>query len=250
MKTQSPNTTFEREDLSESVILCCGEDEGALLRALTACSISLPPTVKSFRSYRLWKINDLTVILSPIGTGSLEPLLFEILQHDVIRKLVLIGTAGLMADSKAELGIVYPISKALLSGTGLDREIEGAVKPRFPVLDYSGDVSIISTDFYYGFSANPVSAVYRAKLKHLGADFKQMKADLVDMETAQFYALCKLLDEKGTLQYVSFKGAANTLVDQSDQNTKTDDVLILALGAALEAVSSDVSVYLKSPLDG
>jgi hypothetical protein len=54
--------------------------------------------------------------------------------------------------------------------------------------------SAVSTDFYYGFSKSILAARHPMASTRLQAMYRDAaKEDLVDMEVAQFYALCSLI---------------------------------------------------------
>ncbi len=226
-----PNTMLDRSLLSEKVIVCCGEDENQMIAALTGAGAGEPRKVSSFRCYKVRKYTDYTVILAGIGTGSLEPLLHELLSFKIATKLVLVGTAGRLSGSSLPLGDVFIIKEAWLAGTALDREVKGGpLTPNFPLVLHSQSASIVSTDFYYGFTEAPVDDRYSRKLTHLKKDVVKFshKADFVDMEVGQFYALCDLMLGDDSVQYIAIKGAANTLTDQNEQIERANEVLLKA----------------------
>jgi hypothetical protein len=93
--------------------------------------------------------------------------------------------------------------------------------------------SIISTDYYYGFSRGKNSSVLRNKDRRLNdvVDYAWRKVDMVDMETAQFYYFCQLLGSP-ILQYAALKGPAN-FIGGSEQGLHSLTVLRAAVRLAL-----------------
>ena len=62
---------------------------------------------------------------------------------------------------------------------------------------------------------------------------KLSKADLVDMEVGQFYALCRLMAQATPIEFLAIKGPANSLSNAQEQITYTPRVLLKALGMAM-----------------
>lgn len=233
----TPNTKIQSSMLSENVVLCCGEDPTVVWEALKTTRLQKPLLEHDFRSYHLVKCESLTVILAAIGTGALEPLLFEILRFNVVQAIVLVGTAGRTLSSKTIMGQPYIIGEAYLEGTALDREVE--TLPLLPNYAFGGThevASIVSTDFYYAFSLSRKGDDYPGRLPRLQKSVREMvaKVDLVDMEVGQFYALCQLMSPKGKLKYLAIKGPANSLGYGEDQNIHAKEVIEKALGKAID----------------
>lgn len=250
MTIVGPNTDADSSLLREKTLLCNGEDEFALLTALAACGLRTPNESHAFRSYRFWRFHDLTVILSPMGTGPLEALLWEILSANVVEEIVLVGTAGQPPRSRVSMGAAHYIHRARVLATGLDAELgadwqtpAGAwplAKEDFPDLDYGGAATILSTDLYYGLSPSN-SELYLSKIRSLyvAAMHGPDVYDLIDMETAQFYALCSRIPNKTLKKYLAFKGAANTLDDQKQQNLHTFDAILACLKCGMKALATE-----------
>jgi len=97
MNTLGPNTNASVTNLRSDVILVAGEDRGEVLDVVRILIKSRIPTSYRYRCYEFWPFRSATVILTGIGTGSIEPLMWEILQPRIIRRIILIGTAGLMS---------------------------------------------------------------------------------------------------------------------------------------------------------
>lgn len=235
----SPNARIHPDQIRASVILCCGEDKGVFLAALAELGFPSGTPVSEFRSYSIWTLPGVTLILAAIGTGALEPLLYELLATGLPERIVLVGTAGRLGASRLPLGTTYPIREAHLSGTGLDREIaDQPLHPVWPDFPGGATASIVSSDFYYGFSPALRPGDYRHRLSGLRRDFERLSAriDLVDMEVAQFYALCRLIPEQPGLCYIAFKGASNAVDNHGEQNTHAPAVLLHGLTQAAAAL--------------
>ncbi len=231
-----PNTNANVEILSEKIILCCGEDSAELLTALPD-SINLNNcTYHEYRCYKFWKFADFTLIWTGIGTGCLEPLLWEIFIPQIIRKIILIGTAGKLPNSKAKTGKVYFIEKAYSGATALDEDnIPQPLKPRFESLCRLEGASSVSSDFYYGFSEDSLNGRYPAnEQKLINALNKHLyKRDLVEMEVAQFYYFCQKFDQTRKLEFLALKGAANTVGKFEEQVAHSALIIKNSLEAAL-----------------
>ncbi|HNX05660.1 MAG TPA: hypothetical protein PKI32_09165, partial [Opitutales bacterium] len=104
------------------VILCSGEVESDLLAAFRGRTGPVLDCGR-YRCYAFWRYADFTLILAGIGTGSLEPLLWEILRPGIVKKIVLIGTAGAVTAKAPALGTALPISQAWSCGGGIDGEL-------------------------------------------------------------------------------------------------------------------------------
>jgi len=235
----SPNAQLRPAQIRASVILCCGEDKGAFVAALHILGFPADATASEFRGYTVWTLPDVTVILASIGTGVVEPLLYELLGTGRAERIILVGTAGRLGAGRLPLGSGFPITEAYLAGTGLDREVaDQPLRPAWPDLAAGPVASLVSSDFYYGFSPSIRPGDYRHRLPALRRDFERLSAfvDLVDMEVAQFYALCRLIPEQPGLRYLAIKGASNGVDNHGEQNTHAPAVLLDCLGKALLAL--------------
>jgi len=255
-----PNTQVPLSVLHERCIYCAGEDRRELLQALAEAG---PPDAREalhtqpaceqgagidsasfthwyYRSYEFWRFQDFCLILSGIGTGCLEPLLFEVLRAKVVRKIILVGTAGAMPASKAALGEAYVVERAWPAATGIDAEVgELPLAPRWDLADAGKSASAVSSDFYYGFAPSVLSGEYpiqRGRLKMLFEEHLRGKTDLVDMEVAQFYFFCKSFGDE-TLEYVAVKAAANTVGRGEQQPLNSRAALVNTLLTAFRLLS-------------
>lgn len=235
--TLGPNTNALPSVLHEQCIYCAGEDRRELLQALAeAGPAEARERVKDYfqrqagaadarvagklgpdwcyRSYEFWRFRDFCLVLSGIGTGCLEPLLFEVLRASIVRKIILIGTAGRMPEGKAQLGKAYVVGRAWPAATGIDAEVaELPLVPRWKLATAGNTASAVSSDFYYGFAPDVLTGEYpihHGPLKALYEEHLRRKTDLVEMEVAQFYFFCKHFGGDG-LEYVAVKAAANAV---------------------------------------
>jgi hypothetical protein len=239
----SPNARIVPGQLRADAILCCGEDKSTFVAALLALGFpAAAVAAPEFRGYTTWTLSDITVVLAPIGTGALEPILHELLETGPIARLLLVGTAGRLGARPLPLGAGHFITEAHLAGTGLDRELAGAA----PTPEWSAPLpgptaSIVSSDFYYGFSPARRPGDYRHRLPALRRDFERLstRVDLVDMEVGQFYALCRLIPDKPGLQFIAVKGASNAVENHAEQNEHAQAVLVDCLRLALSALGHE-----------
>jgi hypothetical protein len=239
----SPNARIVPDQIRADTILCCGEDKSTFVDALLALGFpAAAAAAPEFRGYTTWTLPLLTVILAPIGTGALEPVLNEVIETGRVSRLLLVGTAGRLGARPLPLGVGHAIVEAHLAGTGLDRELAG--EPLAPVWETPppGPVaSIVSSDFYYGFSPSLRPGDYRHRLPALRRDFERLSAriDLVDMEVGQFYALCRLVPDAPGLRFLAIKGASNAVENHAEQNDHAPAVLVDCLRQALLALGHE-----------
>jgi hypothetical protein len=218
-----PNTALPDGFLASNVILCCGEDARELMQAVSTILSEPPLRVHAYRCYQFWDYNEFTLVLTGIGTGCLEPLLWEILDRKTLNdsvpsRLVLIGTAGCLADSG--FGKVYLIEGAYPVGSGIEVDDSHLpFRPHFAGLEHVDlpRAEAISTDHYYACS--PRTDDERVNKLHVlnpalaaGVNKHWKRGRLIDMETAQFYAFARTYGSAGT-QFLAFRGVAN-LADQ------------------------------------
>ena len=240
----SPNARLVPGQIRADVILCCGEDKGAFVAALRAAGLSVDAAAPDFRGFTVWTLPALSVVLAPIGTGSVEPILHEMLSTGRVLRIVLVGTAGRLAARPLPLGVGYPIAEAHLAGTGLDREIaEQPLRPEWSSTLEGPTASIVSSDFYYGFSPAQRPGDYHHRLPALRRDFERLSPciDLVDMEVGQFYALCRLIPDRPGLEFLAIKGASNGVENHDEQNDHAPAVLLDCLRKARSALGGSTS---------
>ena len=167
-----------------------------------------------------------------MGSGCIEPLLCEIHNESNLRRIILVGTAGSVSN-RAKLGSATPIREARIACAGISPKKQ-PLPPNWPLSRNGPTRTIVSTDYYYGFTlkkTHPTPKLWAADTrlaKTVVASLK--KSDLVDMETGQFYHLCRVL--RPDLQFLAIKGAANPLTDFSQQTLHSESVLHDALRQA------------------
>jgi hypothetical protein len=235
MHLLGPNTGADAALLRPAMLACAGEDANELARCFDGTFAAPPDAFFEYRCYRFWRFADATVVWTGIGTGCLEPMLWEVLAPGVVRDVILFGTAGRLPRSGVELGRAYCVGEAYFGGTAFDADAGGRpVRPRYPLPPGHPTASAVSTDFYYGFSPKALSGEYpaageslrRAVRTHLHA------RDLVEMETAPFYHLCDRFDRTGRLRFLSIKGAANDVTHPDEQLDRSQATLLDCLRAA------------------
>lgn len=240
----TPNARLVPAQIRADVVLCCGEDKAAFVAALFALGFPAGSAgAPDFRGYTVWTLPALTLVLAPIGTGSIEPILGELLGAGKIKRLLLVGTAGRLSARPLPIGVAYPIAEARLAGTGLDHEFpaDHVLRPEWPDLPAGPTASIVSSDFYYGFAPAKKPGDYRHRLPALRRDFERLSpvVDLVDMEVAQFYALCRLMPDEPGLRFLAIKGASNSVDNHAEQNDHAPSILLDSLRQALALLGHD-----------
>ncbi|MEH2238538.1 hypothetical protein [Nostoc sp.] len=141
-----------------------------------------------------------------------------------------------MPNSDKKLGDVYIIDQAYLGATAIDDDsIKQPLTPNFFAKYDFPKASIVSTDFFYGFSERVINGDYPNKTQRLIQAVNQYfyTTDLVDMEVAQFYHFCKLFDPENKLNYVAIKGAANSIGSAEEQIENTSIVIQNAIEKAI-----------------
>jgi hypothetical protein len=233
IKTQSstrgrPNTQFPFGSLKPDAILCCGEDPGEFKNAISAI-FGRPRAVHAYRCYALFEVREISFIWTGLGTGCIEPLLCEIHDETELRRILLVGTAGSVGN-RTQLGLATPIRQATISCAGISPKTK-RLFPNWRALPTNSTQTIVSTDYYYGFTLRkkfPTPKLWAADTRLCKSVSAALaRADLVDMETGQFYHLCRVL--RPDWQYLAIKGAANPLSDFSQQTLHSESVLHDAL---------------------
>lgn len=188
----------------------------------------------AYRCYEFFRAGDVSFIWTGIGTGCLEPLLCEVIGE--IERIILVGTAGAISEA-ARLGGASVICEAKTACAGVSSNFP-VCRPNWPAGVNLPARKIVSTDYYYGFSLRhhwPTALLWSADKRLARSVPRLLKwADLVDMETAQFYHLCRTV--KPTVQFLAIKGASNNLSDHSEQPLHSQSVLTAALAMAREIV--------------
>ena len=265
-----PNTRVDDTILQDKMVLCCGEDTTELLLALPTADA--PQAYHEYRCYKFWRFRHFTLAWSGIGTGCLEPLLYEILaepnqrsikQSPKIRQIILVGSAGAFSHSPSDLnlGEAYLINKAYVAATAIElprSQMNSALSPALePHLGKMKEPaskmekkSVVSTDYYYGFSKDPGSDLLRNADARLSQAVSSAwgKVDMVDMETAQFYHFCGLLGG-GSLSYAALRGPANYIDAFSNQTSNSLRVLRSVLTSAFRLLLLDQSTRVKHTLE-
>lgn len=231
MTRARPNTLLPFDSLSADLILCCGEDLTELKHAVQS-TFGRPRPLHAYRCYNFFTAAKTTFAWTGIGSGCIEPLLCEILNEPALKRLILVGTAGAVSKN-AQLGNATPIRAARIACAGVSPK-RVLQKPNWPLAKNLSTQTIVSTDYYYGFTLKkdwPTPKLWSADTRLAKSVPRALAAvDLVDMETGQFYHLCQTL--RSDLQYLAIKGAANPLTDFSQQTLHSQSVLHHALRQA------------------
>jgi hypothetical protein len=233
------NTGVDNAILHRNILLCCGEDVSELLAAANKLGIGAVLGEHKYRCYHFWRFANFTLIWTGIGTGCLEPLLYEILVDTPVQTICLIGTAGLCRTRPGLIkGEAYYIAEARTWAAGV-RPIafDGALRPNWEAnQSLVPKATIVSTDYYYGFSRIENQQLVRLRKLDgaLSQDFQKIltEIDLVDMEVAQFYFICFAFGGVG-LRWLAVKGPANDLDHFSEQIENSPLVLEKTFRSAL-----------------
>jgi len=212
------------------MVVCCGEDAAELIEAVRRVSGRSPRQLHEYRCYRFWEHESGGLIWTGIGTGCLEPLLWEVLKPGLVQQLVLIGTAGRHPGSQTALGQAYFIDRATPWFSAVDTFYDQQpFRPRWrqPLPPGLLTASTTSTDFYYDLPA-----------QRGGSRFAPPKTELVEMECAQFYLLCSSYSSGIDLSFAAIKGPANDLGRGHVQVTNSLDALCACWKQALALLAS------------
>lgn len=234
-----PNTNLSDCFLETNVLLCCGEDSKEFLAALLVDPGREPIRHSAYRCYQFWQFPGLLVGWSGIGTGCLEPLLYELLTPQRVKQIALVGTAGKFAHSNIELTHTHLCDPARCSFTGMDRIIgDRIMHPKLPIKSAQNHLpraGILSTDLFYGFSPSVMEDDFPLYHPSLAEAFHEesSRMDLIDMEVGQFYFLCEKYGRNSLDAYFAFKAAANEMGAGDQQLANSQSVLNSSVQAAL-----------------
>jgi hypothetical protein len=241
MSSQRPNTNLSNGFLRPNVILCAGENADQLLQAVQDYSRCKFRETSEYRCYRFWTFDDFLLVWTGIGTGCIEPLLYELLcpmPQAIVNRIVLVGTAGQLPHTKFadKQSDCYWISKAYLGPSGV-----GSLLPQEPLVPrYSNSnkplphATIISTDLFYSFTKP--GDIGDPQLRQRVEKFWP-ECFLIDMEVAQFYFLCARFTQKfqlHSLSYLAVKGPSNEVGNAAQQLKQTDAVLRACVRSGLD----------------
>lgn len=232
----APVTHILPAQLSERTIICSGEVEDELMHAFRNVR-EKPEFIRQYRCYKVWKYPSFTLILAGIGTGTLEPLLWEILRPGLVKRLILIGTAGCVLPDAPAMGRALPISRAWPCGTGIDAEVGlEPLMPNWSLPEGAASCGIASSDFFYGYSDRVLDGTFAACQGPFRQRYLAVKAmaDLIDMEVAPFYYFAPRFDTGGALEYLAIKGSSNALGKGEEMNGYSASVMDDCARQALE----------------
>ena len=245
LNASRPNTGVADELLSSgNVILSCGEDSAEVLQAFEPLLKAQPQQLHCYRGYSFTRYDHFTLVTAGIGTGCLEPLMYEILP--LTRRIILIGTAGIVSGTADMLGRTYFICQAFLAGAAVHlQEGQQPLTPRFTGLSLSllQPAVSVSSDYYYAFGA--LGSNDRRKVRAQLCDGQLRKkihkhllpGRLIDMEIGQFYHLSRIYGGDD-LQYLAIKGVSNAAENFSEQHSNSLAVLQTSARHALRMLEA------------
>lgn len=219
-----PNTMVPDKFLNEKMILSAGEDAPEFLSALKAAGLT-PTEEHNYRCYRFWRFPGFSAMWTGIGSGCVEPMMWEILQGDTpIKAIVLVGTAGLIGNNPDLCGKVYAVTRAYACSTGVCPN-HLPVKPRWNNLpEHIPHRTSLSSDEYYSVQ----NTLQHSKYWRSGR--------LLEMEVTQFYFLCQRLGSP-ELQYLALKGVSNLDGRHETQVELSQQILRESVHTALELLT-------------
>ena len=104
LNASRPNTGVADDLLSSgTIILSCGEDITEVHDTFEPLLKALPRRFHSYRGYTFAQYRGFTLATAGIGTGCLEPFLYEVLP--ATKRIILVGTAGLVSGTPRMLGL-------------------------------------------------------------------------------------------------------------------------------------------------
>jgi purine-nucleoside phosphorylase len=223
--------------LHEKMLLCVGEHAPEFLKALEALGHK-PTEEHNYRCYRFWKFDGFCAMWTGIGSGCVEPMMWEVLGKDSpIKEVVLVGTAGLIGNDPKLCGKVYAVTNAYACATGVQPDQQPCKASWKDLPANIPHRSSLSTDQYYGFykTTQPLGLKLQAKQKNLRDAIKNYwrKGRLLEMEVAQFYFLCKELGQKG-LKYIALKGVSNLDGKHETQTIMSQQILHESVATGLK----------------
>ena len=240
-KSIGANTNAPAEVVLPDCVLFAGEDASSTEQTMLR-SFGPIQQQHSFRGYVLQRRREVTTIFSGMGTGCVEALIWELNTSGRARRLILAGTAGLMPRARVSVGQAYVVRSARPSGSGIETlGIGNDFTPRWPHLNEIATATIASTEFYYGFSEKASQAGHPYAPTRLAKLFADSDADMVDMESASFYALCRLIMPESA-QFVAIKSPVNPAGEAQEQHLGNAP-------GALEQCAIAAARLLKSDLD-
>ena len=186
-----PNTAARMSILQSDCIMCAGEDRSEFLAALKTAGMTDPAADSKYRCYEFWNFGDRCAILTGIGTGCLEPALWEILQPGIVKSALYWsaqpGSCPAPASKSASLTSSIGPGSPVRESTCL-RPI-CRLRPRWNIKAGTLVASSVSTDFYYGFGPQLVTGDYpipAGPLHRLYEMHARQGTQLVEMEVAEF----------------------------------------------------------------
>ena len=238
-----PNTALPLSFFQDDVVVCAGEDPKELVRAIEASFPGCRPPHHQYRCYQAWRLPGVTVVISGIGTGCIEPLMWELLDQEVLgnkrpKRLAMIGTAGFISDTG--FGQVYVVEGSYPVGCAVrikDKHLP--LRPNFPGVEQLGlpMAEDMTTDRYYSCTpdnTDPRKAYAKLFDRRLMAELrKYWKAGrLISMETLSFFHFASVYGGPDML-YVAFRGVANLADQFHAQTDNSQQILTTALGHAV-----------------
>lgn len=217
-RTLGPNTQLPAGLIRERVLIAGGEDRDEIQEALVERFDFSGAAHHRFRDYECWSDDRVSVIRCGIGTGSVEPLVYELLNggrtdragesrgETGVERIVLFGTSGVPVYSRLEVGEAYVVAAATpfetaLNSPGLYPE-PVAFEPNWPAVGGRPFAASISTDRYYGDVPDAAADVFTSPPR---------TRVLIEMEVAQFYHFARRYAIGDPPLFLAVKGVSNRI---------------------------------------
>lgn len=217
------------------ILFCLGEDPEEFEAALAACGAP-SRLLHAYRSFRIYGDENYLLVLGGIGTGSQEPLLWELLHGRSVSRIILTGTSGGLGGFQGGtepyyLATASPAFSALHAHPkrGFDGNLQTSLQT----------IAGVSTDVFYGFGPACLNGAYPADpgLEAAYAAWKDENA-LVDMETGFFYWAAPRFSNNPELEYGAIRACANPVTNFDDMADHSEEALANAVAAAWAALQA------------
>ncbi len=208
MERIGPSTGLPRSMVRPDVLLCLGEEEDEFEAALDAAGLTPAALRTHYRAFHGRVRDDILCLDGAVGSAVVEKCLWDLLGTGIVRRIILVGTAGAMPACTAARDRPYRISPASSIYQNFDAPPRAAWAPTADV--GLPDFPIVSCDRFYGFSPL-VEGAYPAEPGLLEAWHQYAEQDMmVDMEVGAFYHYCERFGAPD-LQYAAIKAVANSV---------------------------------------
>ncbi len=233
MQRIGPSTGLPLDMVRPDVLLCLGEEEDEFSAALDGAGLTPEAVRTHYRAFHGRVRDDILCLDGAVGSAVVEKCLWDLLRTGIVRRVLLVGTAGAMPACTAVERKPYRMAPATSIYQNFDAAPHASWRPTAEVgLD---DFSIVSCDRFYGFSPL-IDDVYPAEPGLLEAWHQHAKKDLmIDMEVGAFYHYCERFGAPD-LQYAAIKAVANKVSELDKLPEASADALDATVRAAIKVL--------------